>query len=208
MGTNVTAEVRAEQLMMNAGRIYLKAGTSLLEVVFSELTNRLLIHTKAVGNVLPQATQLFAGVAIQNLLGAYYASFVPASGICYQARLKELDGYQIIEAKAERNVLIVMATKHGVFDKFIYRFAPEFDDYDVRVSSDVTLTDINFTVLDTGVCLHLNDRDELELFMSGKGAAGLKIITDTAISNDDKLFHDGMQALIARNNKLYCITMR
>ena len=207
-GADLPAEIRAEQLMTSAGRIYLKAGTSLQEVVFSELTNRLLIHAKVVGNVLPQATQLFAGVAIQNLLGAYYASFVPASGICYQARLKELDGYQIIEAKAERNVLIVMAAKNGTFDKFIFRFAPEFDAYDVRVRSDVTLTDINFTVLDTGVCLHLNDRDELELLLSGKGAAGLKIITDTAISNDDKLFHDGTQALIARDHKLYRITMK
>ncbi len=76
----------------------------------------------------------------------------------------------------------------------------------MRISQDVTLTDLNFTVLDTGVCLHLNDCDELELF--GSRAAGLKVMSDTAISNEDQLFHDGRQALIARHNKLYRIAMR
>jgi hypothetical protein len=157
---------------------------------------------------LPNATQLFEGVAIQNLLGAFYASFFPASSVCYQARLAELDGYQIIDARAQRNVLIVLAAQNGTYNKFIYRFDESLAEYDVRVCSDVTLTDINFVVLDSGICLHFNDRDELELFASRKGATGLKVIRDTALSSDDKLWHEGGQAFIARRNKLYRITMR
>jgi hypothetical protein len=207
-GTDVHAEVRGEKLITSGERIYLKAGASLLELTFVEVSNQLFLAAKPVGNVLPNATQLYEGVALQNLLGAYYASFVPASGVCYPVRLSELDGYQIIEAKAERNVLLVLAAKNGAFDKFIFRLTPEFDAYDVRICSDVTLTDLNFTVLDTGVCLHLNDRDELEVFASGKGATGLKVIRDAALSSDDKLWHEGGQALLARRNKLYRITMR
>jgi hypothetical protein len=207
-GADVIADVRGERLMMSDGRVYLKAGVSLSELMFIELTNKLIVATKAVGNALPNATQLFDGVAIQNLLGAYYASFFPATGVCYQARLKELDGYQIIDAKAERNVLIVLATKSGTYDKFIFRFGETFADYDVRVCSDVMLTDINFVVLANGVCLHFNDRDELELFANRNGAAELKAISDSAICGDDKLFSDGHQAFIARGNVLYRIAMR
>ncbi|MBS1812787.1 MAG: serine/threonine protein kinase [Acidobacteria bacterium] len=206
-GVEVPADVRGERLMMNDGRIYMKAGASLSELTFIELPNKLLVAAKLVGNVLPNATQLFDGVAMQNLLGAYYASFFPASGVCYQARLKELDGYQIIDAKAERNVLIVIAAKSGAYDKFIFRFGENFADYDVRVCSDVTLTDINFAVLASGVCLHLNDRDELELFANRKGSSELKVISDPAICGNDKLFSDGHQALIARGNTLYRIAM-
>jgi len=205
---DVTADIRGEKLMLNDGRIYLKGGVSLSELTFIELPNKLLIAVKPVGNVLPNATQFFDGVAMQNLLGAFYASFFPASGVCYQTRLPELDGHQIIDAKAERKVLIVLAAKNGIYDKFIFRFDDTFATYDVRVCADVTLTGINFVVLASGVCLHLNDRDELELFENRKGATELKVISDPAISGDDKLLSDGHQALLARGNKLYRIAMQ
>ena len=208
ISVDVPADVRGEKLMLNDGRIYLKAGASFLEITFLELTNKLLVAAKPIGNVLPNATQIFDGVAIQNLLGAYYASFFPASGVCYQTRLPELDGYQIIDAKAARNVLIVLAAKNGAYDKFIFRFDENFAAYDVRVCFDVTLTDINFVVLASGICLHLNDRDELELFANRKGASEFKAIADPAISGDDKLFSDGHQALLACGNKLYRVAMR
>lgn len=208
LGLDVPAEVRADQLLLTDGRIYLKAGASLLELTFIELPPQLLVAAKPVGNVLPNATQLYEGVAIQNLLGAYYASFFPASGSCYQTRLNELDGYQIIDAKAMRNVLLVLAAKQGSYDKFIVRFDESFTAYDVRRCADVTLTDINFVMLDSSICLHLNDRDELELFAARRGASELKVIADPAIGGDDKLFHDGAQALLARGKKLYRITMR
>jgi hypothetical protein len=207
-GVDVTADIRGEKLMLNDGRIYLKAGASLSELTFIELPNKLMLAAKPVGNVLPNATQFFDGVAIQNLLGAFYASYFPAPGVCYQSRLPELDGYQIIDAKAERNILIVLAARNSAYDKFIFRFDEECATYDVRVCADVTLTDINFVVLASGVCLLMNDRDELELFASRIGASELKIISDPAICSDDKLFSDGHQTLVARGNVLYRIAMR
>ncbi|MBL8204646.1 MAG: serine/threonine protein kinase [Blastocatellia bacterium] len=207
-GVEVPADIHAEKLMLTDGRIYLKAGASLSELTFIELPNKLMLAAKPVGNVLPNATQLFPGVAIQNLLGAFYASFFPESGICYQARLPELDGYQIIDAKAERKLLIVLAAKNGIYDQFIFRFDDTFATYDVRVCADVALTDINYVVLASGICLLMNERDELELFANRKGAAELKVISDPAISGDDKLFSDGHQALFTRGNSLYRVAMR
>lgn len=207
-GQDLKAEVRGDELLVSDGRIYIRQGAQLLEACFTEMPHAVLVNFRTVGNVLPNAAQVFEGVVIQNLLGAYYASLLPASGVCYQARLKELDGYRVIEARAFRNVLIIVAAKGGAFDKFIYRFNEEFSDYDVRVIADVTLTGINFVVLDSGVCLHLTDSDELEIFASRKGSAGMKIIHDPAVRGDVSLFHSGAQALIARGNKLCRLTMR
>lgn len=208
LNVDVSVNVRADQLMLTDGRVYLKASASLLELNFIELAHQLLVAAKPVGNVLPNATRLYEGVAIQNLLGAYYASFFPASGSCYQTRLNELDGYQVIDAKAMRNVLIVLTAKQGSYDQFIFRFDESFAEYDVRGCADVTLTDINFTVLTSGVCLLMNDRDELELFASRKGTTALKVIAEPAIRGDDKLFSDGHQALFARGNELYRVAMK
>ncbi len=207
-GQDLNAEVSGNELFVSGGRIYLRQESRLLEVSFTELPHTVLVNPRVVGNVLPNATQVFEGVVIQNLLGAYYASLLPASGVCYQVRLKELDGYRVIEARAFRNVLIIVAAHGGTFDKFIYRFNEEFSDDDLRVISDVALTGINFVVLDSGVCLHLTDNDELEIFASRKGSAGIKVISDPAVRGDARLFHAGAQALIARGHKLCRLTMR
>ena len=207
-GQDLNAEVSGNELFVSGGRIYIRQESRLLEVGFTELPHTVLVKTRVGGNVLPNAAQVFEGVIIQNLLGAYYASLLPASGVCYQVRLKELDGYRVIEARAFRNVLIIVAAHGGTFDKFIYRFNEEFSDDDLRVISDVALTGINFVVLDSGVCLHLTDNDELEIFASRKGSAGIKVISDPAVRGDARLFHAGAQALIARGHKLCRLTMR
>ena len=155
-----------------------------------------------------KSTRMFEGVVIQNLLGTYYASVLPAPGACHQIRLRELDGYRIIDARLYRQVLVVIGNKEGRYDKLIFRFLEDFSDYDVRLAPDIALTNINFTVLESGVALHLNDEDELEIFPQIKGSTKIKVISDPAILGDVKLFAKGSQALIARAHKLYRLRMQ
>ncbi len=112
---------------------------------------------------------LFDGVAIQNLLGANYASIPIAGGGCHQVRLAELDQAQIVNAKLYRRVLMVVVATAGRYDKYVFRFAKDFGSYDLRRIVDVATTDIEFTVLDTGVVLHLTDDDRLEIFSRCEG---------------------------------------
>jgi len=142
-------------------------------------------------------------VAIQNLLGAQYASIPNLSGGCHQVRLAELDSAQIVNAKIDRNVLVVVVTTAGQYDKYVFRFAQDFGSYDVRKLSDVITSDIEFTVLDTGVVLHLIDDNKLEIFSSRKDSAQLSVLEDEALKDDLKLFHTGKQALMAKGRKLY-----
>lgn len=202
------AEFTAETLMSTEGRIYFKRDMALLELAFVELPHAILPHVKTIGNVAKNATQLFEGVALQNLLGTYYASLLPHAGVCYQRRLTEIDGYRIIDAKFSKGVLVIIGAKSGRYDRFIFRFDDELREYDVRVVTDIQSAAINLTILDNGVCLYLNDRDELEIFSRQQGSPLLKIIADPAMRGDGKLFHDGAQALFAVGNKLYKFTMR
>ncbi len=206
--TELPFTLMGEQIVVAEGRIYVKQGGSLLEITWTETPTQAWASAKRVGAVLEQATQLFEGVALQNLLGAWYASVLPETGHCHQVRLPELDGFQVINARFQSGVLMVVAARNGQFQKLVFRFSADFTRHDVRVTPDLATYGINFVVLASGVCLHLSDAGELELFSSRFGAAEIKVITDPALSGDCLLLQNGSQALLARGGTLYRITLK
>ena len=201
-GRSIATEINGEQLMLSHGELYIKQHESIFAIDFVELANKLCLGVKAVANVMINATQMFDGVGIQNLLGANYAS-IPISGGCHQVRLAELDGAQIVNAKLYRGVLMVVVATAGRYDKYVFRFAKDFATYDLRRLIDVATTDVEFTVLETGVVLHLTDDDQLEIFSSAKDSARLNLLDDPVLKEELKLFHKGTQALLAKGRKLY-----
>jgi len=207
-GVPVPCDIAAEQLTAAEGRLYVKHGAALVEIGFLELPARLLPQLKTVGAVLENATQLFEGVALQSLLGAWYASLLAGRGLCHQVRLAELDGAQVLDARLLGGVLMVAAARAGRYEKLVFRFDADYGAYDVRVIPDVAGAGLNFVVLGSGVCLHLTDRDELEVFPARRGAAGLKVIADAALGGDCLLLHDGPQAMLARGGALSGFAMQ
>jgi hypothetical protein len=200
--------IEAEEIMLSGEQFYVKQRESIFAVEFIELRGDILLGLKPVANVMIKSTRMFAGLAMQNMLGAHYASILPSPGVCHQVRLPELDGYRITDARLYRNVLLVVGAKGGRYDKLVFRFADNFAGHDARVVRDVSSTDINFTVLDSGVVLHLTDEGALEIFSRLMNCPDVKTIQDPSVNADAGLFHTGGQALIARGNKLYKFTMR
>lgn len=202
-GKGIETGIDGEQIMLSHGRLYLKQHESIFAIDFVETPNSMWLGVKAVANVMINATRMFDGVAIQNLLGANYASIPIATGGCRQVRLAELDGAQIVNAKLYGKVLMVVIASAGRYDKYVFRFAKEFASYDLRQLSDVATTEVEFTVLDTGVVLHLTDDDRLEVFASAKDSPKLSLLDDPVLKDELKLFHTGTQALLAKGRKLY-----
>ena len=201
--------VNADEIMATGGRIYLRQNDLLLEVFFTELPTRLIASVGVVGTVLAQATHLFDNVVLQNLLGATYLGLLPSSGSFHEVRVPELDGYRIADAMFEGGVFVAIAANHaGRYDRFVLRFDDAFSVYDLRRTEDIGMTSVNFTVLDTGVVALLNERDELELFARARGSAAIKIISDPGINGSCHLFHRNTQALFARDDCLYQMTMK
>jgi hypothetical protein len=207
-GRELPLGASGEEVALHEGQFYVKQGENIFAVELMERQRSILPGLKPVANVMMNSTRLFEGVAIQSLLGAYYAALFPAPGVCRQVRLRELDGYRVLEARLCRNVLVIVAVKGGRYDKFTLRFADDFGGYDLRLSPDVSSTNINLTVLDSGVVLQMTDDDGLEVFSRVKDSPGMKIIRDPFLRSDVRLFHVGAQALAARGGKLYKIKMR
>jgi hypothetical protein len=199
--------IDGEAIMLNDGRLYVKQNENIVAIEFLELARQTLVTVRVMANVMRKSTLLFDGLAIQNLLGASYAAIPTGPDVCHQVRLAELDGYQIVDARLLKNVLVVVATKSGIYDKLIFRFADDFSSSDLRVLANIAAVGIDFTVLESNVVLNLTDEGDLELFSRFKHSAEVKVINDPAIKGDLRLFHVGTQALIARENKLYKIKM-
>jgi len=204
-----------EQLMATDGRIYIKQGTMIAEVTFVESAARatpgaaaLIAGISRVANVMAQSTQLYDGVAIQRVFCALYASVFPKPGRHHSIRISELDDLQILDARYENQVLIVVGERSGKYYKAILRFDSAFAAYDIRWANDIGMCAVNFTALDSGVVVHITEQDEIELFSNQYGSATVKVIVDPAIGTDCRFFKQGSQALIARGGKLSSIRMR
>jgi len=199
----IETPIEGEDVMLSHGKLYIKQHEQIFAIDFVELPNNMLLGLRPVANVMMSSTRMFDGVAIQNLLGANYASIPSLNGGCYQVRLPELDSAQIVDAKLSRNVLVVVVATAGRYDKYVFRFAKDFSTHDARKLPDVVANDIEFTVLDTGVALHLIDDNKLEMFSSMKDSTKLSVLEDEALKDNLKLFHTGKQALMAKGRKLY-----
>jgi serine/threonine protein kinase len=193
-------------VMESDTRLYVQNDTNILELQFVEGA-KTLVGARVVGNCLEKATQMFEGVVIQNLLGSYYASFFPESGICRQMPLKELNGCKVLDAKYQNGVLMVVISKAGKYDRLVMRFDKDWN-YDLRIIKDITYSGLNFTVLDSGICVSINEEEKVEIFSNTKDRADIKEIDDPAIDSSMKLFHRGTKVLFAKGNKLFSMTMR
>ena len=195
-------------------RLYIKNGDSISEVMFTELGSMFIPTAKQVAQVrdLPEATKIFDGVVIQNLLGRFFITIFPESNQSYQISISELDGYRLIEAKYESKVLVAIGEKSGKYDRFVFRFSGDYKAYDARKIENIAYSGINFTVGDNGACVLMNEEEKLEVFAAKKDTGKITIMEDPALDSDMRFYHDGAKILFIQTehdtSKLYSITMR
>lgn len=199
----VETQIEASKVVSHEGCLYVQNKDRISQVVMMEMGSNLVPSLKVASNVLPHATQLFPGVAVQNLLGSSFVSLYPAEGHAHQVRIEELDGRKIIEARLEKNVLMVMTSKRGRYDRFIFKFDEDFLRYDVRKIKDVPLLALNFVVLDRGICICLTEDEEIEVFSASYGSSTVRVVKDPAIGSDMALYKMGDAVLFPKGNKIF-----
>ena len=192
------------------GRAYSKAGDLIVELQLLDW-GRPVVSTLTAVHVLPEATQLFPGVAIQDLLGSCFVSLLLASHRTPQIRLPELDPYRVLDAKwhsaARGGILMVAATRDGRVAHLMFRFSSTFERYDVQCLCDAGPAGLNFIVTGAGVCVRLTDEGELHLSYAEPGRDEVKILTDAFLSGDLRLHSHHGQLLASRDNHLFNLNM-
>lgn len=195
-------------MVVHDDRIYIHSRDRVQEVILTDAGTQVIASTKETAQTLEHATQMFPGVIIQNLLGSFYVSLLIASGSAQQVKMPELDGYRVMDAKYQKGVLMVLGEKKGKYNRLVIRFGG-LNGYDTREVKDVQPAPLNFTTLDSGVCICMNEEEKLELFASRPGSTSIKIIDDPVFTNDLTILGNiGGQVVFSQGNKIYRMKMR
>jgi hypothetical protein len=208
----VGRDLPASELMVVGNTIFCRWGDKFREIGVDEWNDKIYIYVKNSWNVLPYATQVFDGVIFSDILGKPHlmVSFKGSNGTCCSVlQVKELRGYQVIDAKQQNQVCVIKAVdNNGRYDRFILKFSDDYSSYVCRIVEDVGLGEPNFVVLSNGVCVAINENDEIEIFHNSMKSDSVKIIRDPVIKGSMKLYKDGVTVLFADGRKIYKISMK
>lgn len=195
------SDFQAEALMESDGRIFYKNGPYLMQLCYAEGMVEIKLMSSLVANVMERSTELFDGVAIQNILGTNYVNIFPADKVTYQFKLNELDKSKVVAARYDLGVLMVVVSKSGRYDRHIYVFDKDFKKYQKRTVTDVSYNDLNFVVLPQGICVSCNEDDSIELF-SVSDINNTKCLKDPATAGLT-LLKEGTKVVFEKQGKFY-----
>ena len=205
----IPSQVYGQELMEYNGNLYIKNRDHISLVEIFDTNSKLIVSSPIVASILENATSLFDGVVIQNLLGATYISVFPEAKQHRQLHIKELDSYRVIDAKYDNLVLMVIGVNSkGYYDRIVIRFSESWNNYDVRIVNNITNVGLNFVVLENGIVICINEEEKIEAFSNKINSANIKIIDDPIISSDMKLFKRGTQLMFAQGQKLFSMSMK
>jgi hypothetical protein len=143
---------------------------------------------------------MYDGVVFQDLLGKIHITLPYEQGKCLFVHIPELDKCRILEAKADRNICVVLGEESGKYVRYIFVFNEKFSEYEVRKVNDVTYSPVNFATKDNGVCIMAADGD-LEIFYKGQ----VKTIKNSPIDADMKLLNINGEICFVDENKIYSL---
>ena len=193
------------------GRLYAKAGATVVELTLHEAMGNVSVRPNIVANVLEHATHLYEGVALTSMLGASYASIFPEAGSHRQVRVRELDGLKVVDAKYDganhHGVLQVVAGKSGSYARltFVVDEATESAQLVARVD-DITPAGLNFVCLESGVCVEITEEDQLQVWSYLHPSRSRKQVA--SLGNDMRLVHHKGGVGGIRGKFVYALRMK
>lgn len=208
-GPNI--DLTATDHMITNNILYLRNRERLMEMDFRVMGGKVHAMIKRTWNIEANAAQLFSNVIYQSALGSAVLA-IPLSTHTKSAfitkQIKELDPYQIIDAKYENRVCVLTGNKSGRYDRIIIIFDEKHDKYTVRIIKDVDFGAINFTTLDNGVCIMITDDDAVEIFLNRIDKPDVKRIEDPEIDGSMRLFNDGTILKFFKDKTIYSMKMK
>ena len=154
----------SDNMFVRNNAFYTISRGKLVENSFTAFGNKMVHRVKEVENLSVNSATIYDGCVIQDLLGKMYLTLPYKLGSCFSKHIPQIDGYRIVGAKAEKNIVVVVGEKKGQFDRFILVYNKDFSQCDVRKVEDISYDTINYTVMDNGLCILLSSDSELELF--------------------------------------------
>ena len=116
MDTRVPIPLTVDDVGGRDGTVFVRSRGRLLALEVRVLGARAVLLTREVARVLPHATQLFPGVALQNVLGTWHASLLDHPHGAPQIRLGSVRG-EVLDARRAGDRLVVLVQHAGVISR-------------------------------------------------------------------------------------------
>ncbi len=191
--------------------LYLRNGDKLMEMDFKVMGGKVHSIIKRTWNIEANSSKLFSNVIYQSALGTTVLA-IPTSTYTQSSfitkRIPELDDFQIMDAKYDNGVCVLIGHKSSRFTRIVIIFDEKHDKYRCRYIHDIDYAPINFVCLDNGVCVMLTDDDAIEIFLNKVNKPDVKRIEDPVINSTMQLCKDGTILKFFRDNKIYKIKMK
>ncbi len=207
-GKEIKVELTIEAIVSYKNTLYGKCGQNIVELIFNETAVNTMALTRVATTVMPNTRLKFDGCIIQEMIGSKVLTVFPGEKAAYQIIMKELEDEQVIDAKFDSGVLMVLSSKGGKYTKWVFRFSEDYSEHDVRKVVDIATIPLNFTVLDNGIVAHVNENDELELFKNKYNGGGVKTVANNQL-DVSKMLHKGpMGVQFIDGHSLYSLKMK
>ncbi|MCR9160296.1 MAG: hypothetical protein ACE37F_17940 [Nannocystaceae bacterium] len=120
LDARVRVDLRTDDLLSHEGRVFARTRGRLVELQVRLVGARPVLLTREVARVLPLATQLFPGVALQNVLGTWRASWLGRPDGSPQVELPIEASAQVLDARRAGDRLVVLSQRDRVISRDVY----------------------------------------------------------------------------------------
>ena len=169
------------------GRFYSVNGNDFSEWRFNKMGQKY-VPLSSVLVKLFNKSQVFDGGVFSYFGTNTYAILPYTSGKATKLHLTELDQHRITSAKYRKGFLITMSEFGGKYFRNVFKFNENHTEYNVRQIAARNLEQVNFIVLDNGVCVSIVEDEYVEGF---KDNACIKRIDNPPFDSSMKMFSDG-----------------
>ena len=200
---NLPIALAVKRYFRSGNRIFAVTDQELVELQL-RILGKPVISTGMRVSIRPNSTNWFDGVAVQDVFGNAFLLFPTETGIV-QPRVKEIDGANIVSAKAAgRFAAFVVLDKSGDYRKIELSFDKSFSTYSAW-SGGTDSPDLNLAIMPTGVVATIVNDGELTLFVPSNG--NVNKIADRSIQTDMMLSAWGSKLLYLKDGDIWQLSM-
>lgn len=210
----IDPEISCDNTMVVSNTLYAISNGKVRELDITYINNKIMIFVKSQYDIMPKSSVIFDGFIYQNILGKAYITIpVPTDShslsCMYEVNLKELEGYKVISGKCENRICSIVGSKNGLYYRFLLKFKDDYSRYEVIECKEVHLgNNNNFICLKNGVCVSIDEEDDVNVFFNKYDQKGMTKIQDPDIDSSMSLGNDGMKVLFYQGKSLYSLEMR
>lgn len=207
--TPLDLKLNGHALFRSENRLFLATDTNLVELSFLKMAKPTLAVKQQISVLHPQAVQWFDGVGVEKAFASTFILTPFRDKACATLRVPELDGLQILDAKAgPRFAAFLGEDSLGNTHKIELAFDADHTKYTVwKGKSDVH--DLNMSCLPKGVNATIVKDGELVIFVpSNSSATQVRKISDKLVSTSMELGNFDDTVICVDKGAIYTLKVR